>query len=205
MVKASRGKHAFDDPIVRPLVGTRIYRVWLNMLGRCSNPNLPDWHNYGGRGITICDRWRSFENFALDMHEGYGPELSIDRINVNGNYEPGNCRWATRSEQQRNQRVNRYLTYDGRTLLLVEWAEETGIRYSTLIRRADRGWPPERMLAPAPTPLSRPPLTYNGRTMTAWQWAKESGISHWTICERLDKGWPIADVLAEVDFRKERR
>lgn len=82
---------------------TRTYNSWASLIQRCTNPNRPDSHNYGGRGITVCERWKSFENFLADM--GERPEnTSIDRINVNGNYEPSNCCWATASEQNGNQR-----------------------------------------------------------------------------------------------------
>ena len=82
---------------------SRIYSIWRNMITRCTNSNHEKYHNYGGRGITVCERWKIFENFYKDM--GDPPDgLTIDRINVNGNYELGNCRWATKFEQEQNKR-----------------------------------------------------------------------------------------------------
>jgi hypothetical protein len=87
---------------------TRIYEVWRSMMQRCHNPNHPAYAHYGGRGICVCERWHSFVNFLVDMGEP-APGLSIDRINNDGNYEPGNCRWATHSEQMRNRRPQKKL------------------------------------------------------------------------------------------------
>ena len=123
------------------------YRSWAQMLQRCRNPKNDRFKDYGGRGIIVCDRWRSFENFLSDM--GSRPEgTSIDRYpDKNGNYEPGNCRWATRREQQNNMRSNAVLACYGITATLSEWAERTGIAKDTLRRRVNMCWPVDRILA----------------------------------------------------------
>jgi len=128
------------------MTDTPEYESWSAMVQRCTNQRNPDYSGYGGRGITVCGRWRtSFEAFYADM----GPrpaETSLDRIDVNGNYEPGNCRWATRKEQQRNTRRNRLVMAFGEELPLAEWAERIGIDYGALQGRLDRGWSTERAL-----------------------------------------------------------
>jgi hypothetical protein len=101
------------------------------MLFRCFNPKSKDFSEYGGRGITVCNRWLSFDFFYADM--GDKPEgLTIERINNDGNYEPGNCRWATRKDQNRNKQNSKLFTYLGETKCLAAWAEEYGIVYATL-------------------------------------------------------------------------
>lgn len=109
------------------------YNSWSNMKARCYKPSTIRFENYGGRGITVCDRWKnSFENFLEDMGLKPTPKHSIDRIDVNGNYEPNNCRWATTKQQACNTRRNRHITYNGETKLLVEWAKELNVGYMTL-------------------------------------------------------------------------
>jgi hypothetical protein len=97
------------------------YTAWCNMLARCRNEDHKQYHAYGGRGIKVCDRWLSFENFFVDMGMRTSNKHSIDRINNDGNYEPSNCRWATRKEQANNTRRNRFLTYGSTTMTLTEW------------------------------------------------------------------------------------
>lgn len=103
----------------------RTKKIWKGMFSRCNNQNTPGYKNYGGRGIRVCIRWHDFENFIEDMGCRPPGDMSIDRINVNGNYEPGNCRWATRKQQARNKTNTVYLTYDGETKSAAEWAEIT--------------------------------------------------------------------------------
>jgi hypothetical protein len=132
------------------LTGTKAFRAWVGMRDRCSNPNAEFYADYGGRGIAICERWQSVENFVSDM--GDPPAgMSLDRIDVNGNYEPGNCRWATATEQNRNRRNNVLFTFDGETRCLAEWAEKAGLREDTLrARLIVRKWPIERALTTRP-------------------------------------------------------
>lgn len=125
--------------------GTRLYSAWNAMKQRCHNPNSTEYHNYGGRGIIVCERWRdSFENFLADM--GERPEgMSIDRIDNDGNYEPGNCRWATSAEQARNKRTNNLVTFQNRTLTVMDWARYFKIPRSTLYARVKKGLPVESL------------------------------------------------------------
>src|ERR1700678_1956729 len=110
---------------------SRTYRSWQAMKSRCLNESHRAFPDYGGRGITVCERWvNSFENFLADMGE-CPPSLTLDRIQNAGNYEPGNCRWASRREQQRNMRSNRRLTYNGRTMCAADWAIELGMSDKT--------------------------------------------------------------------------
>lgn len=116
------------------------YRTWSDMRSRCNNPRHQNYKFYGARGIRVCERWNIFENFLADMGSRPGLGYSIDRIDVNGNYEPGNCRWATKSEQARNTRQNRRIEYRGRSYILSDLAHFTGIPSGTLARRLDAGW-----------------------------------------------------------------
>jgi hypothetical protein len=123
------------------------YQIWKAMRQRCTNPSYVGYSRYGGRGISVCERWNSFELFLEDMGERPSGRHSIDRRNNDGNYEPGNCRWATRTEQNRNSIKNRLITLDGITRCLSEWGEFTGIPADVIRYRLDRlGWAVEDAL-----------------------------------------------------------
>lgn len=129
------------------MFGTKEYSTWGSMKARCSNPKNPRFKRYGGRGIKVCDRWNSFENFFSDM--GARPEgMTLERINNDGNYEPTNYRWATRKEQLQNTSRIRHLTYNGQTLSLADWARKIGINANTLTMRLNAyGWTVEKALS----------------------------------------------------------
>lgn len=131
------------------------YDVWCQMKSRCYSRNNPTYKNYGGRGIKVCDRWKKYENFLDDMGRRPSPKHSIERKNNDGDYEPGNCIWATRTEQCRNKRNNRWITYKGERLTLSEWAKKAGMRRTTLRMRLDvYKW----SFAKAITPPKKSPL-----------------------------------------------
>ena len=124
---------------------TRVHMAWCSMHARCSNPSVDSFSEYGGRGIKVCDRWKSFENFYADM--GNPPDgMSLDRKDTNGNYEPANCRWATLIQQARNKRTSLFLTHAGQTLHINEWAERLEIGAATIRSRLHREYPVEFVL-----------------------------------------------------------
>jgi len=128
--------------------GASEYNIWRTMIARCRNPNHIRYAIYGGRGIKVCERWQSFENFYADMGPRPSPGHSIERGNNDGDYEPGNCRWADRFDQGRNKSNNRLLTHAGRTQTISEWSREVGIPFSVIRGRLLRGWSVARSLDP---------------------------------------------------------
>ena len=124
---------------------TRLYNVWSSMKGRCHNKNHQDYPNYGGRGVKVCKRWRkSFQGFIDDMGKPPSPKHTIERIDVDGDYCPENCTWATRRTQANNSRNNRRIEFDGETHTLAEWARKLDIPYGRLLARLRRGWTVDR-------------------------------------------------------------
>ena len=139
------------------LYGTRLHKIYHNMKTRCFNPNLFEYKNYGKRGIKISEEWLDKENGFINFYtwaiaNGYRDDLTLDRIDVNGNYEPSNCRWATQKEQCNNKRTNVIIEYNGERRTIQEWCEKLNIKYSTLYPRLRRGWSIEKAFT---TPVDR--------------------------------------------------
>jgi hypothetical protein len=174
------------------------YTAWRNMIARCYNPKSSTYHHYGGRGIAVCDRWRfgeapttGFECFLYDMGRRPSPQHSIDRYpDRDGDYRPGNTRWATQSEQVRNSK--KALLVDG--LSMIEAAESVGADYSLVRSRRQRGWDIDRaMLAPK---SENRRIVVNGIAMTISEAARISPITREGIDRRIRQGWePEAAVL----------
>lgn len=129
----------------------RLHNIWYLMKYRCENPDCDAYHNYGGRGIRVCEEWNNdqigyfaFKKWALE--NGYAPNLQIDRINNNGDYTPENCRWTDAVEQANNKRVNVMFTYHGETKTAAQWAKEIGMSYKVFMRRVYLGWDIERII-----------------------------------------------------------
>ena len=132
------------------------YQAWINMIRRCNNPKMENYPHYGGRGIRVCERWLRFENFLADM--GDRPDgLSLDRENNDGNYEPGNCRWADAFQQCNNKQRNRLIELGGRTQTVAQWVRELGLKRCTVEARLHRGWD-------GPCALTEP-LKWGGRNV----------------------------------------
>lgn len=132
------------------LTNPKEYKSWCGMKDRCYNSNNTKFYRYGGRGITICDKWRvSFQAFFDDL--GPKPDLSysLERVNLDGNYEPSNCIWASPKTQSNNRRTNHSITFNGKTQNLTAWARELGINHQTLAERFKKGkWSIEKCLTP---------------------------------------------------------
>jgi hypothetical protein len=149
--KASEiGKILGKSVVTHGMTNSRLYSAWHSMKVRCTNPNTQNYKNYGGRGIAVCDEWLdSFESFRdWAMANGYRDDLTIDRINNDGPYSPENCRWVTKKEQGSNRRSNHFITHNGETHTLKQWAEKKGISRETLNSRLfSLGWSVERALS----------------------------------------------------------
>lgn len=185
---------------------SRLYDIWHGIKFRCMNEKSYEYDTYGGRGITICDEWKNdfskFMEWALS--NGYSDDLSIDRIDVNGNYCPENCRWATLSEQARNKRDSRYLTAFGKTQTLADWADEYNMIPETISYRLSHGYTLERALTEIPNPERF--ITYNGETHTVTEWSKIIGMDSSVLSARLNMlGWSEERALTEPARKKGRK
>lgn len=190
-----RHGHAQRDETGR--ITSLTYRTWQSMRTRCFNPQSDQYNSYGGKGITVCERWLVFENFLADMGERPSVSHTIDRFpNKNGNYGPGNCRWATPSEQQNNTNKNRIIEAQGQTRTLSEWSRLTGIGISTLFNRLERGWPDEAVVTKPPGKRGPRFIVLNGVEQNVTEWARANGLPVSTLFHRLSAGWAITDALS---------
>ena len=177
---------------------TRIHRIWHSMYCRCYYPTTNGYERYGGRGIKICDEWinnpQSFYNWAIN--NGYKEGLTIDRIDVNGNYEPSNCRWVTKEVQDNNRRNNRKITYKGETKTLTQWCKEYNINIVTLSDRLKSGLSFEEALKkPVIKSGGKILYTLNGKTKLLSEWCKIYNINYQTAWEKSKKGYSIEKIL----------
>lgn len=176
------------------LTETPEFEIWTGIHTRCCNPKSTAFKNYGGRGISICDRWKdSFSNFLADMGKRPSPIHSIERSDNEGNYEPGNCYWATPYEQANNKRTNLKVTIDGVTKNLSEWARQFNVQVSTASLRHKQGL---RGIDIFTSTVKH--INHQGITDTVSGWSKRTGIKPSTISMRLNSyGWPIHKALTK--------
>lgn len=185
------------------LSGNTLYNVWEGIKKRCYNTNTNEYKNYGGRGIIVCKEWcndfKKFYDWA--MVNGYKEEklpsgknkYQIDRIDVNGNYEPSNCRWVTSKEQQRNRRNNKIIEYNGEKKTFAEICEENNLNYSCVASRIRRGKSISEALVDKKD--CRKYYNYNGNLLTAKEISLINGISVSTINARFALGWSVEKVI----------
>ena len=172
----------------------RLKRIYQAMKTRCYNPKAQNFKDYGARGITICDEWlkkpNSFYEWALS--NGYNDDLSIDRIDNNKGYSPENCRWATRKQQNNNQRRNHLIKYKGETKPLSQWCEELGLDYHKIKYRINAlRWSVDKAFETKGNHSLRL-ITYKGRTQSLADWCRELNLKYYTVISRLnDSHWPV--------------
>lgn len=138
--------HRYRNPLL-PKYDKLTNASWSQMRTRCTNPSHKNYPNYGGRGIKVCPRWNNYHAFAVDMGPRPSKAYTIERVDVNGDYEPGNCKWATREEQDRNKRNSVHVTYQGKRILLIDLVKELGLSRGVVYGRLKLGWPLEHALA----------------------------------------------------------
>jgi DNA-binding XRE family transcriptional regulator len=181
---------------------SRLYKEWRGMLLRCTTPSHKSYKDYGGRGISVCTQWHEFPNFQeWALANGYNDNLTIDRIDVNGNYEPSNCRFTDIITQCNNRRSSKFITYQGKTMSQAQWARELGISRGIITQRAKRNLPVNEILrtekhAHRGEKHRQNLITFNGITMNQKQWAERVGVSPTTLGRRL-KEWGIERALTQ--------
>ena len=172
------------------------YRIWTDIKTRCYNKNHSSYSNYGGRGIKMCDRWlESFDNFFEDMGKRPSKKYTLDRINNDGNYEKYNCRWATQSQQCRNQRRNHLITHNNKTQTLIDWVEELNLDYNLLERRLNHNkWSFEKAIS-TPCRVGKNIIEYKDEKYTLWKFSIKYNIDYSYLKYRLKIGETIEQIV----------
>lgn len=166
---------------------TREFKIWLGIKARCNNPNVASFERYGGRGIKLCDRWNEFSNFLSDMGI-CPPQHSIERVDNDKGYSPDNCVWADRTAQNNNTRRNKFITHDGETLTVSQWARKLGMPTLDFRHRVSTGWSVAEIIE-TPVRGPRKPVTIGAHTHSITEWAQIFGISYGAMQHRLDRKW----------------
>lgn len=176
------------------------YLAWLNMRSRCNNPNDREYPRYGARGITVAPEWEhSFEKFYADMGDKPGPEFSLERIENNDGYRPGNCRWATDIEQARNRSNNRRVEHNGVMKTLAQLRDESNIDDRLIWQRLENGWTVDQAIQP---PADQKRYIFQGESLTLDEWAARLNVSYITLYMRIEgRGWSLERALTQP-FRK---
>ena len=184
---------------MKPSQAVALHNVWVSMWARCTKPETKSFPAYGGRGIKVCDRWRDFDLFAEDMGPRPAGDYQIDRVDNDGDYEPDNCRWATRHQQSRNRRSTLMITLMGRTQCAKDWAAEFGLKEHTFRARIRRGWGPgsagEKPAVRRSGVARSRAITANGETLHLAEWARRLGCNPAAILYRLQSGMSEHDAV----------
>lgn len=180
-----------------------LYNRWLSMKGRCKFPSHTSWQWYGARGITVCKRWLTFENFIEDMGPLPFNDASIERKDTNGNYCPENCFWASPTQQAQNRRNSLMLTFRGITRSAGEWSELLKIDYDLICNRKRKGWSDERIL----TQPKRRGLLFEVENVkrTRNEWSRITNVKPGTIWWRLKHGWSIDQAVQNTRYQSQFR
>lgn len=177
----------------------RIYHIWNGIKDRCNRPNSHSFKHYGGRGITVCNEWYDFEVFlSWAFSRGYNNNLTIERIDVNGNYEPENCKWIPMSEQAMNTRRTHYITIGKEHFAVAMWENKKGHKRGLVNGRLQRGFSEEDAVnLPKLKKQALRYITFKGKTQTVANWSRELGIPSATIRRRIDVyGWSENEALS---------
>lgn len=176
---------------------TVLYKRWSGIKERCYSPNSTKYYRYGARGIKMCDEWKNdfIKFYDWSINNGFSENLTIDRIDVNGDYCPENCKWSNNIEQANNKTNSRFITYKGKTQTVAQWSRETGVAYDNIIARLRLGWDVDSIFTkPAD---NKKYYDYNGEKLTLKDMARITGFSEVVIKTRLSKKWDIEKIMTQ--------